>query len=294
MSHELSKYQRNYYSQFGEDGVIGEILSRISGHMQLDYWCVEFGAWDGVYLSNTCHLIRDRGYSAVLIEGDRKKVAQLDRNFPGNNIHKICRFVHFDGDSTLDNILSETPLPKEFDFLSIDVDGVDYYIFEGLDKYQPKIICIEFNPSIPNNVVYIQPKDFSIKQGSSAAAINSLAVTKGYTLVASTKCNLILVRNDLASFVTKSFPLLESINTQGNDPQYLFIGYDGTILSNKNNISMEWHGINASIKDIQFFPSFLRIFGGDYGRIRRLAFYLFLLFKVPRVFLSIMVKKFKN
>lgn len=294
MSHELSKYQRNYYSQFGEDGVIEEILSRIGVHTQLDSWCVEFGAWDGVYLSNTCHLIRDRGYSAVLIEGDRKKVAQLDRNFPGHNIHKICRFVHFDGDSTLDNILSETPLPKQFDFLSIDVDGVDYYIFEGLRKYQPKIICIEFNPSIPNAVVYIQPKDFSIKQGSSAAAINCLAVTKGYTLVASTKCNLILVRNDLASFVTKSLPSLESINTQGNDPQYLFIGYDGTILSNKTNISMEWHGINAAIEDIQFLPSFLRIFGGDYGRVRRLAFYAFLLLKVPRTFLSMVAKKFKN
>ena len=37
---------------------------------------VEFGAWDGRHLSNTCHLVESRGYSAVLIEGDEKRAAR--------------------------------------------------------------------------------------------------------------------------------------------------------------------------------------------------------------------------
>jgi hypothetical protein len=64
----LAQYASDTYSQFGEDGIIAECLSRISAVAPLNKWCVEFGAWDGVHLSNTCRLIREEGYSAVLVE----------------------------------------------------------------------------------------------------------------------------------------------------------------------------------------------------------------------------------
>jgi len=47
----LSSYQNNIYSQFGEDGIIEEILNRINRKAELSGWCVESGAWDGIYLS---------------------------------------------------------------------------------------------------------------------------------------------------------------------------------------------------------------------------------------------------
>ena len=55
-------------------------MFRIS-QVKLDKWCVEFGAWDGVYCSNTCHLIRDKEYKAVLIEGDKSKFSELKKIF---------------------------------------------------------------------------------------------------------------------------------------------------------------------------------------------------------------------
>jgi hypothetical protein len=284
MKNNLNQYQKNIYSQFGEDGIIEEVLARIGQKITLDNWCVEFGAWDGVYLSNTCSLIKSKNYSAVLIEGDPKKVEQLAVNLPQENVHKVCKFVHFDGDSTLEKILFKTPLPKEFDFLSIDIDGVDYYILEGLNEYRPKVICIEFNPSIPNQVDFVQAKDFSIKQGSSAKAIKRLANSKGYQLVATTTCNLILVRDDLHLFVIDELPTLEDLNTQGNDPQYLFVGYDGTILSNKNTIKLIWqYGIEVPISNFQFLPIFLRVFGSDYSSFKKLILFIFLIFKTPKI-----------
>ena len=290
MDKNLSKYYKNYYSQFGEDGIVEEVLRRIALQNNLDKWCVEFGAWDGVYLSNTCHLIRDRGYSAVLIEGDKTKVAQLNRNLPQDNVHKICRFINFEGDSTLDNVLSETPLPKDFDFLSIDIDGVDYYILESLQNYHSKIICIEFNPTIPNAVEFVQPKDFSIKQGSSAKAIINLSNNKGYKLVAVTACNLILVKDEYIHFIIDSLPTLEDLYIPGNYPQYLFVGYDGTLLSNRCEINLVWHGINVPIKSIQFLPPYLRIFGSDYGFFRKSFLFIHLCFKLPNFYLQ----KLKN
>ena len=155
----LQHFKKKYFSQFGEDGIVVEILNRISKYNSLDYWCSEFGAWDGVHLSNTCYLVRKKKFSAVLIEGNSKKIKDLKKNFPESRVHKICKLVNFEGKNTLDNIYKDTPIPKNFDFLSIDVDGVDYHIFDSLKKYKPKIICIEFNNNIPNQVEYIQPRN---------------------------------------------------------------------------------------------------------------------------------------
>ena len=69
----LQKYKKNNYSQFGEDGILDEILERLGKKISLNRWCVEFGAWDGISCSNTCNLIRHKNYKGILIESDRKK-----------------------------------------------------------------------------------------------------------------------------------------------------------------------------------------------------------------------------
>lgn len=69
----LIKYRKNYYSQNGEDGVIEEILKRMGIKQG---WFVEFGAWDGKYLSNTYALV-EKGWKGVEIEGDKTKFEKL-------------------------------------------------------------------------------------------------------------------------------------------------------------------------------------------------------------------------
>ena len=66
----LNNFSNQIYSQFGEDGILLEILSRL-GDKNLDKWCVEFGARDGISDSNTFNLIKNHNYKAVLIEGDK-------------------------------------------------------------------------------------------------------------------------------------------------------------------------------------------------------------------------------
>ena len=58
-------------------------------------------------------------------------------------------------------------LPYQFQLLSIDVDGCDYHVWNSLDisVYQPQVVCIEFNPTIPNRVKFIQEADIRIYQG---------------------------------------------------------------------------------------------------------------------------------
>ena len=279
----LSDFARNnHYSQNGEDGIVDEILERLKKHVQLDFWCCEFGAWDGVYLSNTCYFIREKNYRAILIEGNSKKVHQLNKNFPDDKIIKENRLVAFEGENSLEMIFSEHKMPVNFDFLSIDVDGVDYHIFDSLKAYRPKVICIEFNPCMPNDCCYVNPKSMGVKHGSSAKALTHLAKLKEYELVACTNCNLIFVAKDLARFVTEKEQSLKELNAQGNDPIYVFSGYDGSILSNKEEIHLGWHGVPVPISTkLQYLPKFLRVFEGDYSLVQRISLILWVGVTMP-------------
>jgi hypothetical protein len=279
----LSNFRENVYSQNGEDGVIREILNRLKPHANLDSWCVEFGAWDGVFLSNTCRLIREEGFSAVLIEGDPGKVERLEYNFPQENVYKVGKFIRFEGPDSLDSTLRSTPIPKEFDFLSIDVDGVDYHIFESLNAYRPKIVCIEFSPAIPNSVEYINPRDFSVKHGSSARAIVNLANEKGYDLATATNCNLFLVRNEnKVHVVGDQHPEIAALLPELNEGTYIFPGYDGSVLSNKDTLPLIWHNIKAPIASMQFLPKGLRRFSPDYTPFQRWLFGIWSYFINPK------------
>lgn len=251
----LNLYKKNVYSQSGEDGVIEYALSVIE---DTDCWCVEFGAWDGKHLSNTCNLIEAKGYNAILIEGDVKKYEVLKQNFIDNKkVHPVCRFVRTEGKDSLDDILSQTPITKKFDILSIDVDGVDYHIWAGLKVYRPKLICIEFNSSMDNDICYIQPNDFSVGHGNSPLALVELGKQKGYELICVTGQNVIFcdkcyyhcfgLEDNSLSVLREDYYALTKI----------YIRFDGVIVPYGYK-KLPWHGIEFDARDIQVLPSYFR------------------------------------
>lgn len=275
----LSQFALSTYSQFGEDGIILEILNRLKEEVSLTKWCVDVGAHDGVDSSNTCKFIRELGFQGVLIEGDNRQIPLLKKNFPQNAVC-LGEFVGLDGERSLDKILTRTDLPENFDLLSLDIDGMDYWVWDSIKHYHPKIVCVEFNFSIPNAVEFIQERNFKVKHGSSAKSFVALAENKGYCLVASTKSNLIFVDNSIAKFVQNEPSTLEDINVQGNFPQYIFAGYDGTLLSNKNSVALTWH-FEFPVSKIQILPKIFRKYRGDYGFIRKSLFLIFIVLCEP-------------
>ncbi len=276
----LEGYRSNTYSQFGEDGILKEVLRRIqSGEVTLNRWCCEFGAWDGLHLSNTARLIIEEGYQAVLIEGDPKRLKALDLNFPQNEVIKISSFVTPDGVKSLESTLSKTDIPLDFDLLSIDIDGMDYFILASIKNYKPKVIVIEFNPTVPNSVRFIQEKNPSIKHGASALAITELSEKLGYVVVAATFCNLVLVRADISGLVTATKNSLDELIPHGKEGTYVFSGYDGTLLSNRPSVDFFWHSLSVRLPELQVIPKLLRKFPGDFNFIDHV---LWLVFKVVR------------
>ncbi len=188
------QYAHNIYSQNGEDGILSELCRRLGITPE---WVCEFGAWDGIFLSNTFQFIK-AGAHAVLIEGDVEKYGDLLKTAETHKaIIPIRSYVTAnEPSSTLDALLSTTPIPENFDILSIDVDGEDYHIWKSFIKYNPKIVVIEINSLIhPANTTYIH-SDVKGYLGTGFGAMLELGNEKGYSFVCHTG-NMIFVRSDL-------------------------------------------------------------------------------------------------
>jgi len=265
-NHWLNGFAANVNSQTGEDGIIEKVLESISDNNR---WCVEFGAWDGRYLSNTYNLIANRGYSAVLVEGDRKKFRQLQKNFRANEkvipIHAFVGFEEYDG---LDSLLRATDIPVDFDLLSIDIDGNDYHVWAAVKQYRPKVVVIEYNPTIPNPVEFVQPRDMRVSHGSSILSLDKLAKQKGYELVAATRLNAVFVDAKYFALFGIQDNSVDALRSEQPDVTYIFNGYDGTVFI-RGAGQLHWHGIPYRQSRLQQVPKWLRQYPGSYGIIKR-------------------------
>lgn len=222
----ISAHSRNEYSQAGEDGVIANIFAVIG---EGAHWCVELGALNGTHDSNTRALMQ-QGWSGVLIEADPTYFEKLQELYTGNqNAHCINAFVSFEGADTLDTILARTPIPKEFDLLSLDVDGNEYHLWDSMRLYSPRCVVVEFNPTIPHEVDFVQPRDMTVFQGSSAAALVRLGKEKGYELVAANRMNAFFVLRELYPKFGIAENSLDALRTDHSLETKLFQLYDGTL-----------------------------------------------------------------
>ena len=250
----LDEFEEKVFSQRGEDGKIAKILETIGEN---DKWCVEFGAWDGIFNSNVWRLIKEKNYKSVMIEGAAEKHQQLVQNVKELPVIPVCAFVGMEKSNCLDHILEKTDIPLNFDVLSIDIDGNDYHVWKQIQKYRPKLLVIEFNPTIPNEVEFVQEPIPHLNQGSSAKSLVLLGKEKGYELVTTTLNNLFFVDRKYFAKFEISDNSLAALRTDMSRVTYLFSGYDGTIFV-RGFGKLDLHGLPFNEKRMQMIPQFLR------------------------------------
>jgi hypothetical protein len=192
----LLHYCRNVHSQRGDDGIIAEIFRRIG--ISKGFF-VEFGAWDGIYLANSRALV-DAGWSGAFIEGDKRKFLSLQKNYESHQeIICINEWVGTPGSQggTIDQIAAEYFPDRAIDFMSIDIDGLDYLILETMEM-RPKVISLEggfawhplFTKRVPD---YIAKRNLS----QPLAVLLSIGCAAGYIPVAFNQ-NVYFVINELS------------------------------------------------------------------------------------------------
>ena len=178
-----------YYSQFGEDKILAELFEGTT-----EGCCVEVGANNGVDDSTTL-FFEELGWKCILVEPNpdlckeiRKKRSSTlfecavsskkgdatlhvavgaDRSHgmstisDSQEVHDRIKSHGFDcvpvkvKVRTLDDILEESDIDCDIDFISIDVEGLELEVLNGfsIEKWKPKIMLVEDNSNFKNKTV---------------------------------------------------------------------------------------------------------------------------------------------
>ena len=194
----LNEFEARTSSQNGEDGIIAEIARRLDVR---DGFFVEFGVQDGS-VCNTA-LLAANGWSGVYIEADDAFATHLTERYAGSARVKV---VHaFVTAENIASIFESAGVPREFDVLSIDIDGNDYWVWRALSDFAPRIVVVEYNAEHPPPerwVMRYNPShrwDKTTYYGASLASFSALAERMHYALVGTEKTgvNAFFVREDL-------------------------------------------------------------------------------------------------
>ena len=108
------------------------------------------------------------------------------------------------------------------DLLSLDMDGMDYWVWKAIEVVQPQVVVCETVNSIPGDRALTVPYDASFTyqsedfRGASLAAMTKLASEKGYRLIGTHRFgfNAFFMKNGVGE---KFFPKVDP-TTCLNDP----------------------------------------------------------------------------
>jgi hypothetical protein len=185
------------YSQNGEDGILLYLFSLLGTPTKK---CVEMCAGNGI-ACNTSNLIINHGWRGLLVDGDPSNIAE------GNAFYRFNRNTRWYPPEmvqtwvTAENVNEVTAsrgFDGEIDLLSLDLDGMDYWIWRSLEVTRPRVVVAEYNwtwgpresMTVPYDPTFtLTPRVLRTSEeqgmyfGASLEALTRLARVKGYRLV---------------------------------------------------------------------------------------------------------------
>ena len=196
MNSPLDKREAKFYSQFGEDGITIELIKAIyeeprgsnclttTSDIDLpEKVFLEVGVEDGRQCNTK--ILRERwGWNGL----------SIDNNNENPSINLVKEWV---SKENIVQILKENHVPKNINYLSIDIDGNDFYVLKEILEYlETDIIVCEYNGShlpdvdavIEYDPVFVWDKtDYA---GASLLAMKKLMDWWGYSLIYCTSFGL--------------------------------------------------------------------------------------------------------
>ena len=136
----------NVFSQLDEDGIISKLILRIKNELPSSPTFLEIGVGNGTE-NNTLNLIT-KGWKGLWI-GNQELLS---------DVSKSRKLVYLKTWVTKENILDliENTGFSEFDLISVDIDGNDFYVWEQiLSIYSPKIIVAEYNGKFDSDTEWV-------------------------------------------------------------------------------------------------------------------------------------------
>lgn len=195
-------------SQFEEDGLLLYVFSKIgfTNRKGAEFCC---GNGKECILAN---FVLYHGFYALLVDGDDGNIKAAREYFashPNSLLTEPIVKKYWVTKDNINAILTENDFTGELDLLSIDLDGLQYYVFNEITAANARVIVFESNNALPKDLAITIPYDekFYMNDGKydpefrsvSHKATIKLMQSKGYRLIGSHRhgFNLIFLRNDI-------------------------------------------------------------------------------------------------
>lgn len=195
---ELQSKNRKVYSQSGQDGLIEFIFKNIG---TTNKFCVEFG-----FNSYTVQGGTGANTARLVLEDDWKSL-YLDEYCENLSINLHKESLNFEN---IGSIFKKYEVPQSPDYVSIDVDSIDLWLFKGmlLAKYRPRLISVEYNINFPITVSATVKRgtvwNNDAVYGASLLALHKVSEEFGY--------RLICVENHLDAFFVREDIVPDKVN----------------------------------------------------------------------------------
>ncbi len=197
------------YSQFEEDGILLYIFSLIGNTNKK---VVEIYAGNGQECM-AANLIINHGWQGYLFDGSEENI-KSGQNFFANHkqtflMPPIFKQAWFTAEN-VNQVLTDSGAIGEVDLLSLDIDGMDYWVWKAINVIHPRVCVFETHNVIPShlaltakydpNFYYLnQPVEQQDYRSASLLATVKLCQAKGYRLIGSHRhgFNCFFMRNDV-------------------------------------------------------------------------------------------------
>lgn len=203
LSLDIDSWGFKVFSQNDEDGIVNALAEQLN----LKGAFVEFGF--GIRENNCLPLLLERRMPGLFLDGSArtcKAAGTMFRLLGSSNVRAVNAWIDRDN---VDELIRENTKGMTVDVLSVDVDGVDYWLLEAIHSITPAFVIAEYNASFGKTrsvtVAYDRAYDrmtrtSPLMHGMSLAAATKLMAKKGYKLIGcnSEGGNSFFVRSDLA------------------------------------------------------------------------------------------------
>jgi len=140
------------YSAKGEQRYIESICC--ADDFPFDKVLVDIGAGDGMTFSNSLNLLDKHRWKGLLIEPAHRSVAAANMLIAKQKLN-VSTAATYANPETVCNLLAAFGIPRNFGFLSLDVDSIEYPLLQSiLCGFRPGLICVEINERVPPPIFF--------------------------------------------------------------------------------------------------------------------------------------------
>jgi hypothetical protein len=206
----LSEVGFKVYSGDDTDGLLLYIFAVIG---TVNKKSVEICAGNGMQC-NTANLIINHGWRGLMVDGDIEQVQEGLKYYTRSDCYPPSLVHAWVTRDNVNALLRDRGFEGEIDLLVLDMDGVDYWIWEAIEAIAPRVVVTEYQDIIGPDLAITVPYSDNFNGfefpstdglpnycGASLAALTKLGQKKGYRLVgrSGNGTDAIFIRADLGA-----------------------------------------------------------------------------------------------